>query len=110
MPDLGIVMLHHRDDEVTRANLASFRRHNPGAATVVVSGDEPLTGGVSGRQLTSLGRRWSAATEGGTHKEKSWHNCDLLLYSWYLERDLECARWLVVEWDVFSTCPAEEFY
>jgi len=83
MKSLGIIFQYHCDNEITRLNLASFRRWNPGASIITIK-----------RAVSS----------------QEWYDTDIGLYHLYKEVKLNCERFLYVDWDTYCMLPVEEFY
>ena len=80
---VGIVFLHHKTDEVTRANLQSFRDWNPRAQIITMSAGERLPGGYSILDFPEWANRWKEHTEKPGLRARS---TDLLVYAWYGNR------------------------
>ena len=99
--ELGILFLHHEDNEVVRNNLASIRRHHPDARIVTMSAAAPLPGGYSLEGTPDLKPFHAADPTQGA---------DWLVCSWFLQRRESARKWWIVEWDVFCTQPAQEHY
>jgi hypothetical protein len=98
---LGIVFLHHEVNDVVRNNLASIRRQNPRAVIATIGAGEALPGGYALAATPELQR---------LHAAKPAKSADWLTCSWFLQRREKCAKWWLVEWDVFCTVPVQEYY
>ena len=101
---LGVVFLHHRTDEVTANNLASFRDWNPHATIVTMGAEESFPGGYSIRDFPRFAEHWHHQISKPGMRGQS---PDLLLYAWYQNRREHCDRWLVVEWDSFCAMKSD---
>lgn len=98
--DLGIVFLHHHINPVVNSNLHSIQKHHPEATLVTMSAGETLPGGYSLDSTPELKK---------LHAHQP-NQSDWLLLSWFLQRKENCAKWWIVEWDVFCTTSAYEYY
>ena len=104
--DIGVIFLHHRTDEVTHNNFESFERcAGPECTLISVSSAEPLPNGYSLSMWPRLNERWKDHTSRGDLIRRS---ADLLLYAWYLNRNENCRKWLIVEWDSYCAQPVTE--
>jgi len=84
MPDLGIIFQFHQDlnDEVVRTNLSSLVHYSKYPIILI------------------------KRTEG----QSVWYHGDLGMYHWYQQRNVECARWLYLEWDTYCCQSIDEFF
>jgi hypothetical protein len=99
MSDLNIIFQCHLplDNEVVRRNLDSFRRHNS-SATIHVLNVEKIDA-------------WQKAVALNEEKPRNrWH--DIAVFHWIqaTQRPSSQRRWLLIEWDTYATCPADEYY
>jgi len=99
--NLGILFLHHQIDEVVLNNLASVRRHNPGANVVTMSAAEPLPGGYSLDATPEIKE---------LHVAQPKRSGDRLLCSWFMQRKEQCKKWWIIDWDVYCTMSVREYY
>jgi len=104
--ELAIIFLHHRTDAVTRNNLESFRRWNPDIPIVLLSGDEPMEGGISARGLPAF-QKLCQHYQGTEWMHRS--GLDVMLVDWYRRRKIKAKRWFLVEWDGWCGMPVREF-
>jgi len=98
---LGIIFLHHHIDNVVKSNLESVRKQNPGAVVVTMSAGEKLPGGYSLAKTPKIRKFHSANPK----KSSDWLVC-----SWFVQRRERCAKWWVIEWDVYCTMSAKDYY
>lgn len=108
LPEFGIVFLHHRKDDVTLNNLATFREWNPGVPLVTMSGsEERIEGGYTIHDFPEEAVQWTRHTSGGELRGRS---ADLLVYAWHRHRRERARHWVLVEWDAYCGMPLSEFY
>ena len=108
IPEFGIVFLHHRTDDVTLNNLATFREWNPGVPLVTVSGSsERIEGGYSIEDFPEEAVQWRRHT---SDEELRGRSVDLLVYAWHRNRRERARHWVLVEWDAYCGMPLAEFF
>lgn len=110
---LGIIFPHHANDAVTAQNMGSFRRHNPGAFIIPLTGHPHgagLPGAISFASLPEFGSRWADLTKNGMDMRAAWMCSDLAIYGAYLSNHPKCDRWMLAEWDMFCTTSIERAF
>lgn len=100
-PDFGIIFLHYNINSVVKNNLASIQRQNPNALIETLSAGQAFPDGYSIDKTPELKF---------LHSIKPKKSSDWLLCSWFLQRKQTCRKWWIVEWDVYSTVPTQEYY
>ncbi len=98
---LGILFLHHKANPVVCNNLLSVRKHNPGACIVTMSAGEALPGGYSLDATPALKERHALSPK----KSSDWLVC-----SWFQQRRERCEKWWIIEWDLYCSMSAREYY
>src|ERR1017187_6170602 len=98
---LGILFLHHGTDRVVRRNLSSIRAQNPEATVVTMSAGKPFKGGYTLDKTPDIRQLHSMAPA---------RSSDWLVCSWYLQRQEDCDKWWIVEWDTFTRISVWAYY
>jgi hypothetical protein len=99
--ELGILFLHHKVDRITRANLESVRKQNPGATLVTMSADKKFRDGYNLDATPEIQKLHAAIPRRGS---------DWLVCSWFTQHRERCKKWWIIEWDTFCAVPAREYY
>ncbi len=99
--DVAIIFIHYDDDPITMRNFLSFKDKNPDVPII------PLASANSW-PLIPLGN--SFVSEKLTPKQDAWGNVDIMIYDYYLNKEIESKRWVIAEWDTFCNMSVREFY
>lgn len=103
--EIGVLFTYHRTCDVARKNLSSFSESNPKAKVVpICSMGKRLPVGFSLLDNAF----WNQLT--GLDPKMCWRNTDATYYEYYRRRNLNCKRWLLVEWDIFCNGDLEKFF
>jgi len=98
---LGIIFLHHNTSPEARRNLASIRAHNSDAVLVTMSAGEPFKNGYTLQSTPDLKP---------LHALDPAQSPDWLLCSWFTQRQEQCDKWWIVEWDTFARVSVRDYY
>lgn len=99
------LLLHHRNDAVTRDHFERLRRFSSGPV-IAVSSEEPLEGGVSIEYYPrSIWRDHIA-----NHPHLLAKSTDLLLIDWFRNRSLDADRYAIFEWDTLVNCSIADWF
>jgi len=82
-------------------NFERARRFNPGAPIVplIHDGEPVFPGTIDVREQPSP-----------FVTDDKWRSCDSMVYRWFQRRQLDARRYILYEWDMFSSVSVPEFY
>jgi|GEM_PF-6617295 len=106
--ELGILFLHHRTCEVTVEHFRLLKQWNPEAAHIPLTTSLKGLDGAFGPLNLSDFAREQARNPGVDWNLRS--AADVLVCAWYRQREIRCARWLIVEWDVWCGCSVMDYF
>src|ERR1051325_2986424 len=99
--ELGILFLHHQVSRVTKINLASARKQNPGATIATISSGEKLPDGYTIDATPEIQK---------LHSVNPARSSDWLVCSWFVQRREQCRKWWIIEWDTFCGISVKKYY
>lgn len=99
------LLLHHRNDAVTRDHFDRLRHFSAGP-TISVSSAEPLDGGTSIEHYAQSIWRDHVATQ----PQLIARSTDLLLIDWFRNRPFDADRYAIFEWDTLVNCPVADWF
>jgi len=98
---LGILFLHHLDDDLTRHHFDLVCRHNPRAVVVPIV-DEPLGSLPGAIDVSRFSTPWNTRDK--------WRSCDTMIYRWFANRTFDAERYVVLEYDCRCDVDLLEYY
>lgn len=101
--EYAILFCYHggADPGALAQNLERLRRYNPDAPIIplIHDGAPKIEGSVD---LSATPCPWDTTDK--------WRSCDTMIYRWFPTRRLEAERYVLCEWDTYSTTGVRTFY
>jgi len=102
--DLGILFIHHKNDELTKYHFYLLKKHNPNA-TIFPIQDETKEGLECAIKLNDKNIYWNMSC--------MWYCCDTYFYRFFMSdicQENKCKRYAYVEYDSYVTDDLRNVY